>query len=397
MADNPLKQLNACGQSVWNDFIQRSFVQDGGLKRLVEEDGISGVTSNPTIFQKAIGSSSDYDDDLRQYAAEGEDAEGIFKRLASNDIRMGADILRPVYDRTSAQDGYISIEVSPDAAHDTQKTLADAHFFWETIDRPNIMIKVPATTEGIPAIEQLISEGINVNITLIFAVEVYEQVMEAYLRGLERRVESGGSIDRIASVASFFVSRVDTLVDTLLEDKANGADDAIREHLKQLEGKAAIANARIAYEHFQRVFGSDRFKTLAARGAHVQRPLWASTSTKNPNYPDTYYVTNLIGRDTVDTMPPETIEAVRDHGRIVCDTVVQGVEDAHRDIEALDQVGIPMTDVTAQLTREGVQKFADSLHGLFDTINGKLKALKQEERQPTAAGTGQGGAGVPGE
>jgi transaldolase len=397
MADHAFKALNECGQSAWSDFIQRSFVKDGGLKKLVEQDGISGVTSNPTIFQKAIGSSSDYDGDLRQYAGEGEDPEGIFKKLASHDIRMGADILRPVYDRTSAQDGYISIEVSPDAAHDTPKTLDDAHFYWATINRPNIMIKVPATPEGIPAIEQLISEGINVNITLIFAVEVYEHVMEAYVRGLERRVEGGGSIDRIASVASFFVSRVDTLVDKLLEDKADGADDATREHLKHLEGKAAIANAKIAYELFQKVFGSDRFKTLAAKGAHVQRPLWASTSTKNPNYEDTYYVTNLVGRDTVNTMPPETIEAVRDHGRIECDTVVQGVAAAHRDIKELQKVGISMTEVTSQLTREGVQKFADSLHGLFDTINGKLEVLKQDDRQPTAAGNRPGGAGVPGE
>jgi transaldolase len=393
MADNPIRELNACGQSVWNDFIQRSFIQDGGLKKLVEQDGISGVTSNPTIFQKAIGSSSDYDDELRRYAEEGEDAEGIFKKLACNDIAMGADILRPVYDRTSGQDGYISIEVSPDAAHDTKKTLDDAHFFWETIKRPNIMIKVPATPEGLPAIEQLISEGINVNITLIFAVEVYEEVMEAYIRGLERRVERGEPIDRIASVASFFVSRVDTLVDKLLEKKADGADDATREGLKQLEGKAAIANAKIAYEKFQNVFGSDRFKTLAARGARVQRPLWASTSTKNPNYEDTYYVTNLVGRDTVNTMPPETIEAVLDHGRIECDSVVQGVDEAHNQIEALARAGISMTDVTSQLTREGVQKFADSLHGLFDTVNGKLEGLKQEDRQPTAAGSGGGGAG----
>lgn len=397
MADNPLKTLNSCGQSVWNDFIQRSFVENGGLKKLVDEDGISGVTSNPTIFQKAIGSSTDYDGDLRQYGGEGEDAEGIFKRFACNDIGMGADILRPVYDRTSSQDGYISIEVSPDAAHDTEKTLADAHFYWETIKRPNIMIKVPATPEGIPAVEQLISEGINVNITLIFAVEVYEQVMEAYVRGLERRLENGGSIDRIASVASFFVSRVDTLVDQMLQEKAVGADAATRQQLEQLEGKAAIANAKIAYELFQQVFGADRFKALAAHGARVQRPLWASTSTKNPNYEDTYYVTNLVGRDTVNTMPPETIDAVRDHGRIQCDTVVQGVSDAHRDIEALGQVGISMTEVTAQLTREGVQKFADSLHGLFDTINGKLKGLKQDDRQPTAAGSAPSGTGASGE
>jgi transaldolase len=377
MADNPLQQLNACGQSVWNDFIQRSFIKDGGLQKLVDQ-GVTGVTSNPTIFQKAIGSSPDYDDDLREHASDGEDAEGIFKKLAVTDIGMGADVLRPVYDRTNGQDGFISIEVSPDAAHDTDKTLADAHYFWETINRPNIMIKVPATPEGLPAIEQLISEGINVNITLIFATEVYEEVMEAYIHGLERRLESGQPIDRIASVASFFVSRVDTLVDKLLDEKGDAP--------KELQGKAAIANAKIAYELFQKIFGSDRFKKLAEHGARVQRPLWASTSTKNPNYPDTYYVTSLVGKDTVNTMPPETIDAVLDHGEIECDTVVQGVDEAHRDVDALAQAGISMSDVTSQLTREGVQKFADSLHGLFDTINEKLSKIQDADRQPATAG-----------
>ncbi|HEX6508942.1 MAG TPA: transaldolase [Chloroflexota bacterium] len=386
MAENPLKKLNDCGQSVWNDFIQRSFVTNGGLQRLVEQDGISGVTSNPTIFQKAIGSSSDYDDDLKEFAGQGEDAEGIFKRLAVRDITMGADVLRPVYDRTSGYDGYISIEVSPDAAHDTEKTLADAHYFWNEINRPNIMIKVPATPEGIPAIEQLISEGINVNITLIFAVEVHEQVMEAYIRGLERRLAAGQPINHLASVASFFVSRVDTLVDQLLEAKAKDASADQRTTIQDLEGKAAIANARIAYEHFERVFGSDRFKALAAEGARVQRPLWASTSTKNPKYPDTYYVTNLVGRDTVDTMPPETIDAVRDHGQIECDTVRQNVQEAYQVFERLEAVGIAMNDVTDQLTREGVQKFADSLHGLFDTIREKTSKITSGQRQPAAAG-----------
>jgi transaldolase len=344
------------------------------------------VTSNPTIFQKAIAGSSDYDEDLKEFASKGEDAEGIFKHLAVRDIQMGADVLRPVYDRTNGYDGYISIEVSPDAAHDTRKTLDDAHFFWQTIDRPNIMIKVPATPEGMPAIQQLISEGINVNITLIFAVEVYEEVMEAYIKGLERRVEQNEPIDRIASVASFFVSRVDTLVDKLLEEKAQSADDATKGRMSELEGKAAIANAKIAYERFQTIFGSDRFKALAAEGARVQRPLWASTSTKNPKYPDTYYVTNLVGRDTVNTMPPETIDAVRDHGQIECDTVTQNVEEAHRDVERLGTVGISMTEVTDQLTREGVQKFADSLHGLYDTIAEKTAKVTGGERQPAAAG-----------
>ncbi len=378
MAENPLTQLSACGQSVWNDNIQRTFVTNGDLQRLVEQDALGGVTSNPTIFEKAIGGSSDYDDDLKRYVGEGEDAEGVFKRLAVTDITLGADVLRPVYDRTEGQDGYISIEVSPSAAHDTPKTLDDAHYFWDAIGRPNVMIKVPASTEGIPAVEQLISEGINVNITLIFASEVYEQVIDAYLKGLEKRVEQGKPIDRLGSVASFFVSRVDTLVDKLLEEKAKKDNGENAAELKALEGKAAIANAKIAYQIFEREFGSERFKKLAAKGARVQRPLWASTSTKNPNYPDTYYVEALVGRDTVDTMPPATIVAVRDHGKITCDTVTKGVDEAHAVIERLDKVGINMTDVTSQLTTEGIASFTKSLDTLLETIRKKAAEIKAE-------------------
>ncbi len=378
MAENPLKQLSACGQSVWNDNIQRTFVTNGDLQRLVEQDALGGVTSNPTIFEKAIGGSSDYDDDLKRYVEEGEDAEGVFKRLAVTDITLGADVLRPVYDRTEGQDGYISIEVSPSAAHDTLKTLADAHYFWDAIGRPNVMIKVPASAEGIPAVEQLISEGINVNITLIFASEIYEQVIDAYLKGLEKRVEQGKPIDRLGSVASFFVSRVDTLVDKLIEEKAREDDGQKAAELKALKGKAAIANAKIAYQIFEREFGSERFKKLAARGARVQRPLWASTSTKNPNYPDTYYVEALVGRDTVDTMPPATIVAVRDHGKVTCDTVRQGVDEAYAVIERLDKVGINMTDVTSQLTTEGIASFTKSLDTLLETIRKKASDIKAE-------------------
>lgn len=377
MADNPLHQLEACGTAVWNDFIRRSFVTSGELKRLVEEDGISGVTSNPTIFEKAIGGSSDYDDQLKELARQDIDAEAIFREMASTDIQMAADVLRPVYDRTKQHDGFISVEVSPAAAHDTQRTLDDAHFFWTRIDRPNIMIKVPATPEGIPAIEQLISEGINVNITLIFAVEVYEQVMDAYLKGLERRVEANQPVGHIASVASFFVSRVDTLVDKLLEEKAKTADAGAKGELQSLEGKAAVANAKIAYESFQRVFESDRFKALEAKGAQVQRPLWASTSTKNPNYPDTMYVDDLVGKEIVNTMPPQTIVAVRDHGKITCDVVTQGVDVAHAVFARLKEVGIDMKDVTDQLTAEGVKSFQDSQTQLFDTIRAKVVQVRQ--------------------
>jgi transaldolase/glucose-6-phosphate isomerase len=378
MADNPLRQLEACGTAVWNDFIRRDFVQDGGLKKLVDEDGISGVTSNPTIFEKAIGGSSDYDSQLRDLVQSGvTQPEGIFRELASTDICMAADVLKPVYEQTKMHDGYVSVEVSPEAAHDYQKTLDDAHYFWNRIDRPNIMIKVPATAEGIPAVEQLISEGINVNITLIFSVDVYEDVMEAFLKGLERRVEQGQPVDHIASVASFFVSRVDTLTDKLLEGKL-GEAGADQQEIKSLEGKAAIANAKIAYERFQRVFSSDRFKKLEARGAQVQRPLWASTSTKNPNYPDTMYVDQLAGQEIVNTMPPATIDAVRDHGKIDCGTVTENVEEAHQVIDRLRKVGIDIKDVTDQLTVEGVDAFANSLHGLYSVIAEKTANIQSQ-------------------
>lgn len=390
MAENPLRHLEACGVAVWNDFIQRDFVENGGLKKLVDDDGISGVTSNPTIFEKAIGGSPDYDEQLRELVASGVTTpEAIFRELASTDICTAADVLRPVYNRTSTHDGYVSVEVSPQAAHDYQKTLDDAHFFWNRINHPNIMIKVPATSEGIPAVEQLISEGINVNITLIFSVDVYEDVMEAFLKGLEKRVEAGKPIDHIASVASFFVSRVDTLTDKLLEEKLKGSS-ADKSEIENLEGKAAIANAKIAYERFQRVFTSDRFKKLESKGAQVQRPLWASTSTKNPNYPDTMYVDQLVGQEIVNTMPPATIDAVRDHGKITCGTVTENVQDAHKVVEQLRAVGIDVKDVTDQLTIEGVDSFSKSLTGLYSVIGEKTAKIQAQTAPPgTASLNGQ--------
>ncbi|HZU11231.1 MAG TPA: bifunctional transaldolase/phosoglucose isomerase [Chloroflexota bacterium] len=370
MSENPLRALEACGTAVWSDFIRRSFVENGDLQRLVEQDGISGVTSNPTIFEKAIGGSDDYDQQLEKLARQGLSPEDIFKEIAATDITMAADVLRPVYDRTKSYDGYVSVEVTPSAAHDTQRTLDDAHWFWKRIGRPNVMIKVPATPEGMPAIEQLISEGINVNITLIFAVEVYVQVIEAYLRGLERRLDAGQPLDHVASVASFFVSRVDTLVDKLLSAREKDG-----QQIKDLEGKAAVANARIAYQKFQEIFGSDRFERLKQHGAQVQRPLWASTSTKNPNYPDTMYVDELAGKHCVNTMPPQTIVAVRDHGRITCDTVEQDIEGAHDLMKRLAAAGIDMDAVTDQLTVEGVQSFVDSIIQLYGTIREKARAV----------------------
>lgn len=378
MADNPLLQIHECGQSVWNDFISRSFIKDGDLRALVENDGLTGVTSNPTIFQKSISGSSDYDDDMREAVRKGLDTEKTFQYLASNDVRMACDVLRPVYDRTNGQDGYVSIEVSPDAAHDEARTLEDAHTLWSLVDRPNVMIKVPATPEGLPAVEELISEGINVNITLIFAIEVYEKVMEAYIRGLERRNENGRSVDRIASVASFFVSRVDTLVDKQLDQRRQNASPDQQRQIDQLYGQAAVANAKIAYELFEKTFGTERFHRLAERGAMVQRPLWASTSTKNPSYSDTLYVDSLVGPNSVNTMPPQTIDATRDHGRIQCDAVKTDLARAHECIKRLNSVGVNMTQVTSQLTAEGVQSFQDSLHQLFDTIRDETHRLSTE-------------------
>ncbi|HZS94951.1 MAG TPA: bifunctional transaldolase/phosoglucose isomerase [Chloroflexota bacterium] len=385
MTENRLRRLESCGQSVWTDYIRRSFVRNGDLERLVNEDGITGVTSNPTIFEKAIAGSDDYDAAIRTLVDHGADIQQVFQSLVSEDIRAAAGVLRPVYDRQRARDGYVSVEVSPEAAHDRERTVREGQMWWRLVDKPNVMIKVPATPEGIPAIEELTAAGINVNITLIFAVDVYDQVMDAYMRGLERRVREGLPIDRIGSVASFFVSRVDTLVDHLLEQ---------RNRDKDLMGKAAIANAKIAYQNFQTVVASDRWKQLAANGAQVQRPLWASTSTKNPAYPDTLYVDSLIGPDTVNTMPLETISAFRDHGNPDCGAVTADVDEAHQIMEKLAAAGIDMTEVTDQLTREGVQKFEDSLHQLMDVLTEKVNRVREgtTAREHARLGKAQGAA-----
>ena len=376
MASNPLRELEQCGQSVWIDSISRDMLHSGTLQRLIDQDGISGVTANPTIFEKAIAHTHDYDATIRELGSRGYSAMHIYEDLAVQDVGAAADLLRPTYDRAQGKDGFVSIEVSPDLAYQTQPSIEEASRFWLDLHRPNVLIKIPATQEGLPAIEHLISEGINVNITLIFAVEVHQQVMEAYLKGLERRVAQGQAIDRIASVASFFVSRVDTLVDKLLEEKAKEADEGRRRELQALEGKAAVANAKIAYQRFEEVFSSARFKALEKKGAQVQRPLWASTSTKNPNYPDTLYVTPLIGPQTVNTMPMETIDAFRDHGKVEsCDAIRQGLDDAMRFMQDLERVGISMKAVTDQLTKEGVEKFSTSLHDLLEAIGKQQRSL----------------------
>jgi transaldolase len=368
MTGNPLHQLEACGQSVWTDVISRQMIRSGVLSRFIHEDGITGVTANPTIFEKAIAGSHDYDDTIREFASQGCTPAEIYEAVAIDDVGDAADLLRPVYDRTDGMDGFVSIEVSPELAYQTEASIEEARRFWTKLKRPNVMIKIPATPEGLPAIEQLLYEGINVNITLIFAIDVYHQVMDAYLTGLERRVAQKHPIDRIASVASFFVSRVDALVDKQLDEKASTADAVRPQELEQLKGKVAVANAKIAYQRFEQAFEADRFERLAQQGARVQRPLWASTSTKNPSYPDTMYVDPLIGSQSVNTMTLETIEAVRDHGTVTCDAIRQGRDEATQLLNQLERVGISLKAVTDRLTEEGVQKFSASLHGLLDSI-----------------------------
>jgi transaldolase len=369
-----LRELQQCGQSVWTDVISRTLIQET-LPRLIAEDGITGVTANPTIFEHAISSTEDYDESIRWYAAAGLSPLQIYEALAIDDVGAAADLLRPVYDRTGGKDGFVSLEVSPELAYETRPTIEEARHFWHQLDRPNVMIKVPATAEGIPAIEQLTADGVNVNITLIFSVDVYEQVMDAYLSGLERRVGAGRPVDHIASVASFFVSRVDTLVDKLLQDRTGSADVDRQQTLRSLEGKVAVANAKIAYQQFERVFSTDRFLTLQRKGGQKQRPLWASTSTKNPRYPDDLYVAPLIGPNSVNTMTLETIEAFRDHGTVDCGAIQQGVHEAQEIMRRLGEVGIDLTSVTDQLTTEGVEKFNNSLHSLFDIIEQRAHSL----------------------
>jgi transaldolase len=375
---NPLRELEALGQSVWLDDIDRGHLRSGLFERLINEDGLRGATGNPTIFEHAIDHGTAYDEQMRQLIVQGRDAQAIYETLAMTDVRQVADLLRPIYDRTEGQDGFVSIEVSPYLAQDTEGTLAEVRRFWHTIDRPNLMVKIPSTPAGIPAIRQAIASGININITLIFSIENYRQVAEAYLGALEERCAKGQDISRIASVASFFVSRVDVLVDNLLEDKikAIGAS-AQQQKLKGLEGKAAIANARLAYQEFKRLFSGPRFAALKQRGARVQRPLWASTSTKNPAYRDVLYVEELIGPDIVNTMPLTTIESFHDHGRVRL-SIEDQLPEMKAQLAALADVGIHYDQVTRQLQEEGVQKFTDSFHTLFQCIDTKRKVLQQE-------------------
>src|SRR5438270_11333121 len=358
---NRLHEIEALGQSIWIDNISRQLLDDGTMRRLAEEDGISGVTSNPTIFEKAMAHSDRYDDAFREELDETRDSQEIFERLAYRDIRDAADILRPVFERTNGQDGYVSFEVPASLAFDATKTILAAQRYKAALDRANVLIKVPGTGDGVTAFEELTALGVNVNVTLLFAVERYEAIAEAFVRGLERRVETGESIDKSASVASFFVSRVDSKVDKALE--GSGRED--------LRGKAAVANARIAYESFQRIFSGPRWEALAAKGARVQRPLWASTSTKNPDYPDTLYVDELIGPDTVNTMPDQTIEAARDHAT-AARTVDRDVDQAAQLIEDIKAAGVDFDKIVLEeLVDEGVKSFSDSYEALLNSIEEK--------------------------
>lgn len=365
MARSRLHELSELGQSVWIDFLSREMLRSGGLARLRDEDAVVGMTSNPTIFQKALSSGDAYDEQLREELAQERDPKELFIRLAARDVGEALDLLRPVWDGGGGQDGYVSIEVDPTLAYDTEATIAQAQRLHELIDRPNLFVKIPATEPGLPAIEEMIARGRSINVTLIFSLERYTEVAEAYLRGLERLVEAGGDPSTVASVASFFVSRVDTEADRRL--------DEIGGH-EELKGKLAIANAKLAYQRYKEIFSGGRWEALTAAGATPQRCLWASTSTKNPAYRDVLYVEELIGSETVDTMPEETIRAFQDHGR-VAPTLEQGLDEAVQVFEGLAAAGVAYDDVTETLEREGVEKFADSFEELLEGIRAKTGEL----------------------
>lgn len=374
-ATNPLVKLINFGQSVWLDYIRRDLLSSGELKRLIEQDGLRGMTSNPSIFEKAIGESSYYAETLKSLESRTDlDAGGRYEILAIRDIQDAADILRPVYDSTKRRDGYVSLEVSPLLARNTTATLEEARRLWKAVSRENVMIKVPGTTEGIPAFQQLISEGININVTLLFAQEVYEAVANAYVAGLEQLAARGGEVRKIASVASFFISRIDTLVDSMVDERLKKAsNDREKTELRSILGKVAIANGKQTYERYQRIFGSERWKKLAAKGAQTQRVLWASTSTKNPNYNDVMYVDELIGPDTVNTMPPATLDAFRDHGRPRA-SLTEDLASANQVMETVARVGISMKNVTDKLTNDGVRLFAESFDKLMKAVEKTSKS-----------------------
>jgi transaldolase / glucose-6-phosphate isomerase len=368
-ATNPLKALLGYGQSMWLDYIRRDLITGGSLKTMIEDDGLRGMTSNPSIFEKAIGDSSLYDDILKALSSRTDlDTTARYEQIAIRDIQGAADLLRPVYESSKFRDGYVSLEVSPLLAHKTQETIDEARRLWKAVERENVMIKVPGTPEGLPAIRQAIGEGINVNVTLLFAQEVYEKVAEAHIAGLEDLAKRGGNLNKIGGVASFFISRIDSLVDSLINEKLKASSDAQRQALlKSLLGKVAIANGKLTYQRYQRIFSSTRWEALAAKGAQTQRVLWASTSTKNPAYRDVMYVEELIGPDTVNTMPPATIDAFRDHGKLR-NSLTEDVAGAQKVMDDLAKAGISIKEATDKLTADGVTLFADAFHKLLAAV-----------------------------
>ena len=375
MKSNPVLDLEAFGQSIWMDYIDRGTISSGQLQKWIEEDGVSGVTSNPSIFEKAITGSHDYDESIRDLMAKGMTVEEIFQSLTVKDIQSVADLLRPTYDRTDGRDGFVSLEVSPALAYDTTGTIAEARQLWSMVDRPNAMIKVPATLEGIPAIRELTGEGINVNITLLFGLPRYQEVVDAYLGGLEMLAAKNKPLKETASVASFFLSRIDVLIDPVLEKKMkmNSPQAVIA---RRLHGQIAIASAKVAYEIYKAIFGSDRFARLASKGARTQKLLWASTGTKNPAYQDTKYVEALIGPDTINTVPIETLNAYRDHGRPE-QSLDQEVHRAYHMLNKLASIGIDLNVITQQLENEGVEKFVQAFNQLMASLEEKSAGVHE--------------------
>jgi transaldolase len=366
---NPLQQLGTLGQSIWLDYIRRDLIVSDDLQRLIDDDGVKGMTSNPAIFEKAITGSHLYDQDIRDMALEGKGVEAIYEAISQRDVQSAADQFRTVYTETGGKDGYVSLEVNPHLAHDTEGTLEEARRLWAALDRPNVFIKVPGTSEGLPVIRQLISEGINVNVTLLFGLPRYRQVADAYIAGLEAHAAQSKPVGHVTSVASFFVSRIDALVDSLLEERMTQAGKEA-DLAKKMRGQVAISSAKLAYQCYKEIFGSDRFKPLAAQGARVQRLLWASTGTKNPDYSDVKYVEALIGPDTVNTAPLETLDAYRDHGEPKA-RLEQDVERARWVVERLPELGISIDKVTQQLEDEGVEKFNLPFDKLITTLKEK--------------------------
>jgi transaldolase len=373
MSKNPLFKLAEYGQSVWYDDIRRSLVRGDGLRWLIDERAVVGITTNPSIFGKAIGESDEYDDDLRRLAEQGASAEDIFMDLALNDVSRALDIFTPAYEKSNHLDGRVSMEVLASRADNTEGTEAMVRDIWKRVNKPNLMVKIPATDAGIPAIEKMLYEGHNINITLIFGLDYYRRVVDAYVTAVERRIAEGKPVEDVGSVASFFVSRVDTKVDKQLDDLV-AAGKLASEDAKRLQGKAAVANAKLAYEVYQQVFKSDRFKALQEKGAKVQRCLWASTSTKNPAYPDVMYIEELIGPETVNTIPRSTLDAYADHGKPAA-RLTLGLEEARALMAQLEEVGIDMQKVTDELIEEGVKSFADAFDKLLDSIRAKAGSV----------------------